>query len=86
MRTDKIDAIESYNDPNNCDRASNEPMYKIVEWDANELVHQTKADIIDYVRDEVTTVLFKINTSDEADAFETAKKYLEQFSAIEKEN
>ena len=86
MRQDEIDAIESYNDPDSCNCTSNEPMYKIVEWDANELVHQTKVDVIDYVRDEVTTVLFKINTSDEADAFETAKKYLEQFSAIEKEN
>ncbi|QCQ04188.1 hypothetical protein FAX13_06075 [Ligilactobacillus animalis] len=90
MRTDKIDAIESYNDPNSCDRTSNEPLYTITDVDGTELLHQTKDDVVDYVRDELTTTLFKINKAhmedDDEEAFEIAKKYLEQFSAIEKEN
>jgi len=86
MRFDEIDAIEVFNNQNSCDRSSDETTYKIVEWDATELVHQTKADVINYVRDELETTLIKLKHTNDDDAFETAKKYLEQFSAIEKEN
>lgn len=87
MRPDEIDAIESYNDPNSCDRTSNEPLYTITDDDGTELLHRTKDDVVDYVRDELTTTLFGINVQgDDDDYFEVAKEYLEQFSAIEKEN
>ena len=86
MRFDEIDAIESYNDPNSCNSPSEEPLYTITEWDGTELSHQTKDDVVDYVRDELTTTLFRINVQgDDDDHFEVAKEYLEQFSAIMEE-
>lgn len=86
MRFDAIDAIESYNDPNSCDRTSNEPLYTITDDDGTELLHRTKDDVVDYVRDELTTTLFRINVQgDDDDHFEVAKEYLEQFSAIMEE-
>ncbi|TGY55464.1 hypothetical protein E5340_05505 [Ligilactobacillus murinus] len=86
MRLDEIDAIESYNDPNSCNSPSEEPLYTITEWDGTELSHQTKVDVVDYVRDELTTTLFRINVQgDDDDHFEVAKEYLEQFSAIMEE-
>lgn len=89
MRPDKTDAIESYNDPDSCNSPSEEPLYTITEWDGTELLHRTKDDVVDYVRDELTTTLFKINKAhmedDDEEAFEIAKKYLEQFSAIMEE-
>lgn len=89
MRPDVISDIKAYNDPNSCNSPSEEPLYTITEWDGTELLHRTKADVVDYVRDELTTVLFKINKAhmenDDEEAFEIAKKYLEQFSAIMEE-
>lgn len=89
MRTDKIDAINTQKDPNSCYRPDDEQLYMITEWDGTELSRQTKADVIGYVRDELTTVLFKINKAqmedDDEEAFEKAKEYLEQFSAIMEE-
>lgn len=86
MRTDEINAIESYNDPNSCNSPNEEPLYTITEWDGTELLHRTKDDVVDYVRDELTTTLFRINVQgDDDDHFEVAKEYLEQFSAIMEE-
>lgn len=85
-RLDEIDEIETYNDPNSCDHPSDEPLYTITEWDGTELSRQTEADAVDYVRDELKTLLDKLDVESDDDAFETAKEYLEQFSAIEKEN
>ncbi len=86
MRFDENDAIKSCNDPNSCNSPSEEPLYTITEWDGTELLHRTKADVVDYVRDELTTTLFRINVQgDDDDHFEVAKEYLEQFSAIMEE-
>lgn len=86
MTFDEIDAIKVQNDPNSCDRSDDEQLYTITEWDGTELSHQTKADVVDYVRDELTTTLFRINVQgDDDDHFEVAKEYLEQFSAIMEE-
>lgn len=86
MRQDEIDAIEAYNDPNSCYRPSDEPLYKITQYDGTELLHQTRDDVIDYVHDELVNTLFSIVNADDGDeAFEKAKEYLEQFSAIEEE-
>lgn len=86
MRQDEIDAIKACNDPNSCYQPSDEPLYKITQWDRTKLLHQTKDDVIDYVHDELVNTLFSINNADDDDeAFEKAKEYLEQFSAIEKE-
>lgn len=88
MRQDEIDAIKDYNDPNSCYRPSDEPLYKITQYDGTELLHQTRDDVIDYVRDELVSTLFRFrifNADDDDEAFEKAKEYLEQFSAIEKE-
>ena len=86
MRQDEIDAIKDYNDPNSCYQSSDEPMYKITQWDGTELLHQTKDDVIDYVHDELMNTLVSIvNADDDDEAFEKAKEYLEQFSAIERE-
>ena len=45
--------------------------------------------VVDYVRGELTTVLFKINKAqmedDDEEAFEVAKEYLERFDAVEEE-
>lgn len=88
MRPDVINDIKAYNDPNSCYQPS-EPLYTITDVDATELLHRTKDDVVDYVRDELTTTLFKINKAhmedDDEEAFEIAKKYLEQFSAIMEE-
>lgn len=86
MRFDEINAIKAYNDPNSCYQPSDESLYTIFEWNGTKLLHQTKADVVDYVRDELKTVLVKLDVQNDDDAFETAKEYLEQFSAIEKEN
>lgn len=86
MRQDEIDAIKDYNDPNSCYRPSDEPLYKITQYDGTELLRQTKDDVIDYVHDELVNTLFSIvNADDDDETFEKAKEYLEQFSAIEKE-
>lgn len=86
MRFDEIDEIETYNDPGSCDHSDDEQLYTITEWDGTELSHQTKADVVDYVRDELTTTLFRINVQgDDDDHFEVAKEYLEQFSALQEE-
>lgn len=86
MRQDEIDAIKAYNDQNSCYRPSDEPLYKITQWEGTELLHQTKDDVIDYVHDELVNTLFSIvNADDDDEAFEKAKEYLEQYSAIEKE-
>lgn len=86
MRQDEIDAIKAYNDPNSCYRPSDEPLYKITQWDGTKLLHQTRDDVIDYVHDELVDTPFSIvNADDDDEAFEKAKEYLEQFSAIEKE-
>lgn len=89
MRTDKIDAINTQKDPNSCYRPDDEQLYMITEWDGTELSRQTKADVIDYVRDELTTVLVKINKAqmedDDEEAFEVAKEYLGHFSALQEE-
>lgn len=86
MRQDEIDAIKAYNDPNSCYRPSDEPLYKITQYDGTELLHQTRDDVTDYVHDELVNTLFSIiNADDDDEAFEKAKEYLEQFSAIEKE-
>ena len=86
MTPDQIDEIETYNDPGSCDHSDDEQLYTITEWDGTELSHQTKADVVDYVRDELTTTLFRINVQgDDDDHFEVAKEYLEQFSAITEE-
>ena len=85
MRQDEIDAIESYNDPDSCNGSSDGTLYTITEWDGTELLHQTEADAVDYVRDELKTVLAKLDVQSDGDAFETAKEYLEQFSAIMEE-
>lgn len=86
MRQDEIDAIKAYNDPNSCYQPSDEPLYTITEWGGTKMLHQTRDDIIDYVHDELVNTLFSINNADDDDeAFEKAKEYLEQFSAIEKE-
>lgn len=86
MRQDEIDAIKDYNDPNSCYKPSDESLYKITQWDGTELLHQTKDDVIDYVHDELVNTLFSIvNADDDDEAFEKAKEYLEQYSAIEEE-
>lgn len=86
MRPDVINAIKARNDPNSCNSPSDEPLYTIAEWDGTELLHRTKADVVDYVRDELTTTLLRINVQgDDDDHFEVAKEYLEQFSAIMEE-
>lgn len=85
MRPDVISDIKAYNDPNSCNSPSDELLYTITEWDGTELLHQTKADAVDYVRDELKTVLVKLDVQSDDDAFETAKEYLEQFSAIMEE-
>ena len=89
MRTDKIDAINTQKDPNSCYRPDDEQLYMITEWDGTDLLHNTKDDVIDYVRGELTTVLFKINKAqmedDDEEAFEVAKEYLERFDAVEEE-
>lgn len=89
MRFDEIDAIKAYNDPNSCYRPDDEQLYTITEWDGTDLLHNTKDDVIDYVRGELTTVLFKINKAqmedDDEEAFEVAKEYLERFDAVEEE-
>lgn len=86
MRLDKIDEIETHNDPNSCYRSDDEQLYTITEWDGTELSHQTKADVVDYVRDELTTTLFRINVQgDDDDHFEVAKEYLGHFSALQEE-
>ena len=86
MTPDQIDEIETYNDPNSCERSDDEQLYTITEWDGTELSHQTKDDVVDYVRDELTTTLFRINVQgDDDDHFEVAKEYLEQFSALQEE-
>lgn len=86
MTPDQIDAIKTQKDPNSCYQPSDEPLYKITQWDRTKLLHQTKDDVIDYVHDELVNTLFSINNADDDDeAFEKAKEYLEQFSAIEKE-
>ncbi|MBF0845083.1 hypothetical protein IR117_10745, partial [Streptococcus danieliae] len=54
-----------------------------------DLLHNTKDDVVDYVRGELTTVLFKINKAqmedDDEEAFEVAKEYLDHFSALQEE-
>ncbi|WP_304651657.1 hypothetical protein [uncultured Ligilactobacillus sp.] len=89
MRFDEIDAIKTQKDPNSCYRLDDEQLYTITEWDGTDLLHNTKDGVVDYVRGELTTVLFKINKAqtedDDEAAFEVAKEYLEQFSAIEEE-
>ena len=86
MRFDQIDEIETYNDPDSCNRSDDEQLYTITNGDGTELSHQTKADVVDHVRDELTTTLFRINVQgDDDDHFEVAKEYLEQFSAIMEE-
>lgn len=86
MRLDKIDAINAQKDSNSCYGSNGEPLYMITDWDGTELSHQTKADVVDYVHDELTTTLFRINVQgDDDDHFEVAKEYLEQFSAIMEE-
>lgn len=85
-RFDVINAIKAHNDPNSRCQPNDEPLYKITQWDHTKLLHQTKDDVIDYVHDELVNTLFSINNADDDDeAFEKAKEYLEQFSAIEKE-
>ncbi|THE20208.1 hypothetical protein [Ligilactobacillus animalis] len=85
MRPDVISDIKAYNDPNSCNSPSDEPLYTITEWDGTELLHQTKVDAVDYVRDELKTVLVKLDVQSDDDAFETAKEYLELTSAIMEE-
>ncbi len=86
MTPDQIDAIKAQKDSNCCNGSNSEPLYMITEWNGTELSHQTKADVVDYVRDELTTTLFRINVQgDDDDHFEVAKEYLEQFSAIMEE-
>ena len=86
MRQDEIDAIKDYNDPNSCYKPSDEQLYKITQREGAELLHQTKDDVIDYVHDELVNTLFSIvNADDDDEAFEKAKEYLEQYSAIEEE-
>lgn len=86
MRQDEIDAIKAYNDPNSCYRPSDEPLYKITQCDGTKLLHQTRDDVTDYVHHELVNTLFSIiNADDDDEAFEKAKEYLEQYSAIEKE-
>ncbi len=85
MRPDVISDIKAYNDPNSCNSPSDEPLYTITEWDGTKLLHQTKADAVDYVRDELKTVLVKLDVQSDDDAFETAKEYLELTSAIMEE-
>ncbi len=89
MRFDEIDATKAYNDPNSCYRPDDEQLYTITEWDGTDLLHNTKDGVVDYVRGELTTVLFKINKAqmedDDEEAFEVAKEYLERFDAVEEE-
>lgn len=86
MRQDEIDAIKDYNDPNSCYKPSDKQLYKITQREGAELLHQTKDDVIDYVHDELVNTLFSIvNADDDDEAFEKAKEYLEQYSAIEEE-
>ena len=86
MRQDEIDAIKDYNDPNGCYQSSDEPMYNVTQWDSTELLNQTKDYFIDYLHDDLMNTLVSIvNADDDDEAFEKAKEYLEQFSAIERE-
>ena len=89
MRFDEIDATKAYNDLNSCYRPDDEQLYTITEWDGTDLLHNTKDGVVDYVRGELTTVLFKINKAqmedDDEEAFEVAKEYLERFDAVEEE-
>lgn len=89
MTPDQIDEIETYNDSGSCNHSDDEQLYTITEWDGTDLLHNTKDGVVDYVRGELTTVLFKINKAqmedDDEEAFEVAKEYLERFDAIEEE-
>lgn len=89
MRNDEIDAIKVQKDPNSCYRPDDEQLYTITEWDGTDLLHNTKDGVVDYVRGELTTVLFKINKAqmedDDEEAFEVAKEYLGHFSALQEE-
>ncbi|WHQ80641.1 hypothetical protein QFF56_02865 [Ligilactobacillus animalis] len=89
MTPDKIGEIETYNDPNSCYQPNDEPLYTITDWDNSKLAHQNKSDVIEYVKDELATASFYIQKAeeenDEDTAFEVAKKYLDQFSALQEE-
>lgn len=89
MRLDKIDAINAKKDSNSCYGSNGEPLYMITDWDNSKLAHQTKGDVIEYVKDELATASFYIQKAEEANdedaAFEVAKKYLDQFSALQEE-
>lgn len=89
MTPDQIDEIKTQKDPNSCYRPDDEPLYMITEWDGTDLLHNTKDGVVDYVRGELATVLFKINKAqmeeDNEEAFKVAKEYLEQFSALQEE-
>lgn len=89
MTPDQIDAIKTQKDPNSCYRPDDEPLYMITDWDNSKLAHQTKGDVIEYVKDELATASFYIQKAEEANdedaAFEVAKKYLDQFSALQEE-
>lgn len=89
MRNDEIDAIKAHNDSNICYRPDDEPLYTITDWDKSKLAHQTKSDVIEYVKDELATASFYIQKAEEENdedaAFEVAKKYLDQFSALQEE-
>ena len=89
MTPDQIDAIKTQKDQDSCYRPDDEPLYTITEWDGTDLLHNTKDGVVDYVRGELTTVLFKINKAqmedDDEEAFEVAKGYLDQFSALQEE-
>lgn len=89
MTPDQIDAIKTQKDPNSCYRPDDEPLYTITDWDGTELVRQTKDDVIEYVKDELATASFYIQKAEEENdedaAFEVAKKYLDQFSALQEE-
>lgn len=87
MRTDVINAIESYDDPNSCSRSNDEELYTVIDKNGTKLYHMSKWDVVRHVNDEILDMAEKIATSEDNEAFEkVAKPYLEQFSAIEKEN
>lgn len=86
MNFDEIDAIKTQNDPNSCYRPDDEQLYTITEWDGKKLRHQTQLDVIEYVRDELQSVIDELDEAGYVEeAFETAKKYLKPFSGLMEE-
>lgn len=52
MRLDEIDEIETYNNPNSCDRSESRVVCNITFPDGSKLEKQTPEDTLDYLQGE----------------------------------